>query len=116
VRVGPNEVLRLVLELAALLGAGLGASAIAGGGWPGILAGLVVAAVAALLWGLFRSPRARFPLPWPGRLLVEVAVMGAGAIGFAVAGQPVVAIVFGVLAVGSGSVNLVREERRARDR
>ena len=112
----PNLVLRFVLELAALAGIGFGAAALVGA--PLVLAavsGLVAVVLAAVVWGLFRSPRARFPLPWPGRLAIELIVMGAGVAGWALASQPIVAVVLGVLAVASGAVNLVHEERAQRD-
>ncbi|WBU36763.1 YrdB family protein [Homoserinibacter sp. YIM 151385] len=109
-----GEVLRLALELAALAGVGMGVAALLAalaGPVLSALGGILAALAAAVLWGLFRSPRARFPLPWPGRAAVELLVMGAGVAGWAALGLWPVALGLGVLALASGAVGLVREER-----
>jgi len=57
---------------------------------------VVAPAVAAIVWALFASPRARFPL---GRLLwvaVQVVLFAAAVAGLAAAGSGVVAVLFGV--------------------
>lgn len=107
-KIGVNDVLRFGLELTALVGIVWGLAVVI----PvlGVVVGLVGAVVAAILWGLFRSPRARFPLAWPGRVAVETVVMGAGAFGFWAAGVPVFAATFAILAVISGAVTLHHEE------
>ncbi|HEU4850012.1 MAG TPA: YrdB family protein, partial [Terrimesophilobacter sp.] len=66
-------------------------------------------------WGLFRSPRATIPLDPVGRALVEIGVFGSATIAWAMLEQPVVAIVFGVLALVSGIINLRSETARERD-
>jgi hypothetical protein len=62
-------------ELAAL--AGLFVWGLATQGW---LLGLAAAGVAAVLWGLFAAPKARFPHP-AGRAVVKVAVFGSAVAG-----------------------------------
>lgn len=71
-----------VAELAAL--AALFAWGLATQGW---LLGLAAAGVAALAWGLFAAPKARFPHPVV-RPLVKVAVFGSAAVGLWQAGHP----------------------------
>jgi hypothetical protein len=54
--------------------------------------------VAATVWGLFVSPQARRHPGDPWRLLLEIAVFGAGTLAFAAAGAGWLAVVVGVLA------------------
>lgn len=71
-----------VAEVAAL--AALFVWGLATQGW---LLGVAAAGVAALAWGLFAAPKARFPHP-VGRLLVKVAVFGSAVVGLWGAGHP----------------------------
>ncbi|MFD7066342.1 YrdB family protein [Streptomyces sp. NPDC059913] len=94
-----NEVLAFLVELAAL-----GALA-----WWGVAAGDGVAArvllgvgapvVAAVVWGLFAAPRARFRPPLAGVLLVKAVVLGSGAYAVHAVGHPVAAVCFAVVVV-----------------
>lgn len=82
-----NLVLRFVLELCALAALfywGLRT----GDGLPGVVLGLGAVVVAAVVWGLFASPRARVPLPLAGRLAVELVFFGSAAWGLVVVGLP----------------------------
>ncbi len=86
---------RFLLELAALAALVYAGVEIIGG-FPGVLVGLAVAAVAAVVWGLFVAPRARIALPtWP-RLAIEAAVFVVATVGLFAAGNPVA----GALLVG----------------
>ncbi|MFC0431656.1 YrdB family protein [Kutzneria buriramensis] len=109
--IGLNEVLALVLELAALailcwwgFATGTGVTAIA--------LGIGAPLVAAVIWGLFAAPKARFSLPRPAVLAVKVLVFGAAAVALAALGHLVPAVVFAVIVV----VNLIVEQRRRRSR
>jgi hypothetical protein len=82
-----------------------------------VVLGLGVPAAAIVVWGMFAAPRARFPLPMAGVLLVKAVVFGAataGAYAFYGAG---LAVVVGVLfllntAVATGDrQSLIRESR-----
>ncbi len=64
---------------------------------------------AAVVWGLFRSPRAVFPLDPVGRVLVEVLVMGAAVAAWFMLGYLVEGLVFGIVAAVSGFINGRRE-------
>ncbi|HEX6872097.1 MAG TPA: YrdB family protein [Micromonosporaceae bacterium] len=70
-------VVRFGLELA-VLAALVYAGVVLVSGPLGWLVGLVAALLAAAVWGVFVSPRARIILPTPARLAVEVAVFAAG--------------------------------------
>ncbi|MDQ1582201.1 MAG: hypothetical protein QOF36_255 [Microbacteriaceae bacterium] len=102
--VGPNDVLRFLLELFAVFSLGFWGFA----AWPlpwNIVVGFVAPAIAIVLWALFRSPKAVFRIDPFGRALVEIIVMAAAALAWWDLGLPLVAGVFAVVAVVSGVVN-----------
>ena len=105
VRIGPNDILRLVLELFAFFSIGLWGFL----AWPAPLLnwvfGIGAPLFAIVLWGLFRSPRAVFSLDAFGKALVEIVIMGSGALAWLVMGQWLVALVFGLVAVVSGVIS-----------
>ncbi len=100
VQVGPNEVLRFLLELAAL-------AAMALWGWTtndGVMrwiAAIGVPLVAAAGWGVFRVPGDPGPAPVavPGvvRLALEIVFFATAAVLLYVAGQPLPAVAFSAL-------------------
>ena len=98
-----NLALRFLLELCML-------AALAYWGYhagDGLLMQLVLAVgaplVAAVIWGLFIAPRASRRLADPARLLLELVLWVAAAVGLAAAGQPTLAAIFAVVV----AVNLV---------
>lgn len=105
VRLRPNDVLRFLLELFALFSLGYWGYLAWPFPWPGLLYMIGAPLFAALVWGLFRSPKARFPLDPVGRALVEILVMGSAAAAWFMLGHPVVGAIFGVVAAVSGIVN-----------
>lgn len=100
-RIGPNDVLRFVLELFAFASFAIWGFT-AWGSPLSFVFGIGTPVVAILVWALFLSPRAVFAVDVYGRSLIELIVMGAAALTWLERGQPIVAIVFGVLAVVSG--------------
>jgi hypothetical protein len=110
--IGPNGVLRFLLELFMLFSLGYWGYL----GWPfptpGIFFMIGMPAFAAVAWGLFRSPKARFPLDPVGRAIVEILIMGSAVLAWFDLGQPVIAVAFGVIAAVSGYVNARAENRR----
>jgi len=106
--VGPNDVLRFLLELFAFFTLGLWGFV----AWPlpwNIVAGIGAPLVAIVLWALFRSPRAVFQVDAFGRAVVEIIVMAAAALAWFDLGQPIVAAAFAAVSVASGIVNGLRE-------
>jgi hypothetical protein len=90
-----NLALRFLLELcllAALAYAGLQVSVVLA-----VLAPLVV----AVAWGLFVSPKARFPLSLAPWLAVQAVLFGAAVAGLIAVGNVVLGLVFGVLVVAN---------------
>ncbi len=110
-----NLVLRFLLELFAVFTFGYWGYLAWPFPWPGVLFMIGTPLFAIIVWGLFRSPKARVPLDPVGRGIVEIGVMGSAVIAWAMLGEPIVALVFGVIALVSGTLNLRREialERR----
>jgi hypothetical protein len=102
---GWNLALRFGLELGALAGLAAGASHHTSGSirW---IAVIVVPLAAAVIWGVFnvlddpsRSGAAPVEVAGWFRLTIELLILGGGAIGFLIAGQRNIAIVFAVLIV-----------------
>jgi hypothetical protein len=105
VRIGPNDVLRFLLELFAFVSLGVWGFLAWPLPWPGVLIGIAAPAIAIVLWALFRSPRAVFRLDPFGKAVVEISVFGAAALAWWDLGQPVVALIFAVVATISGIVS-----------
>ena len=104
-KVGPNDILRFFLELFAFVSLGIWGFLAFPLPWPGLLVGIGAPLLAILVWALFVSPKAVFRIDVFGKALVEIAVFSAAAIGWWMLGQPVVAIVFAVVAAVSGILN-----------
>lgn len=87
-----NEVLAFFVELAAL-------AFIAYGGLKagGIALAVALPLSAAVLWGLFAAPRARFKAPRSARPAVKALVLGGGAMAISAAGHPLLGLAFGVI-------------------
>ncbi|MEO7348883.1 MAG: YrdB family protein [Terrimesophilobacter sp.] len=115
--VGVNEVLRLLLELFTFFTLGYWGYLAWPFPWPGIVFMMGTPLFAIVVWALFRSPKAVIPVDIVGRGIVEIGVMGSAVLAWTMLGQPIVAIVFGVIALVSGILNLrkeaAREERSA---
>ena len=88
--------LRFALELA-LLGALVYAGVRLAGGFAGWALGLLAAAAAGVVWGLFISPRARHRVPTPARLAIEAGLFAVAVAGLLAAGHPVLAVILGAL-------------------
>lgn len=94
-----NAIGRFVLELAALYGIGRGV-------WEAtsnVIAVVVVAALAAFVWGRFRVPDDPGPAPVavPGvvRLVIEAVILIGGGVGLATAHERVAVVYFFALVV-----------------
>lgn len=108
VSVGFNDVVRFLLELFAIASLGIWGFA----AWPfpwNIAVGILAPALAIVLWALFRSPRAVLKVDPFVKAIVEIAVMLTAAYAWWDLRQPIVAIVFALVAIISGVVNGRRE-------
>ncbi len=107
-QVGIWEVLRFVVELFAFVSLAVWGFI----AWPlpwNIVIGIAAPLLAILLWAVFRSPRAVVRIDTFGKAIVEIIVMTAAAFAWWDLGQPVVAVVFALVALVSGVVNGRRE-------
>ena len=80
--------------------------------WPfpwNIAFGIATPLFAIVVWALFRSPKAVFHIDAFGKALVEIVIMGSAALAWLMLGQPIVALVFGLVAVVSGVIAGRRE-------
>jgi hypothetical protein len=102
---GWNLALRFGLELAAITGLAMAAWKLSSGNfrWVAVIA---VPIVAVAIWGIFNvlddpSRSGEAPVEVSGwiRLAIELAILGGGAAGFAIAERPAVAISVAVLIV-----------------
>ncbi|MFE7599356.1 DUF2568 domain-containing protein [Streptomyces sp. NPDC057494] len=106
-----NEGLAFLLELAAL-------AALAWWGWEAaenvalrLLLAVAAPALAAVVWGLFAAPKARYRVPLAGVLLVKALVFGAAALALLGLERPVWAVVFAAVALVNTALATV--DRRA---
>jgi hypothetical protein len=97
-------VVRFALELFALFSLGFWGYLAWPFPWPGVVFMVGAPLFAAVVWALFRSPKAVFPLDVVGRSLVEIFVMGAAVAVWFMIGYPVVGVIFGILAAVSGVI------------
>ncbi len=103
------EILRVTLELFALFSLGFWGYLAWQFPLPAVFFMIGAPLFAAVVWRLFRSPKAVFPLDPVGRVLVEVFIMGAAVATWFMLGYPIVGLVFGVAAAASGIVSARRE-------
>lgn len=105
-----NAFLRFVLELAAL-------AAFAIWGWRtgGIALAIGLPLLAALIWGAFVAPKAKWFLPLGARLCVELLIFGGATVALIALGYPVMAVNMAVLAsANSILVHVIRDDERVR--
>ncbi|MEU9004463.1 YrdB family protein [Streptomyces sp. NPDC048551] len=109
-----SDLLAFLLEVAALL-----ALAVWGYEWGGrlvvgALIGAVVAGAAAVLWGAFAAPRARYRVPLPAVLAVKALVFGSAALAIAGLGHGRQALWFaGLVLVDTALVTAYRSRDRS---
>ncbi|MFK4788455.1 YrdB family protein [Microbacterium sp. ZW T5_56] len=85
-------IVRFVMELALLIGAFAAAWRLTTGGWQWA-SGIAAVVVVAVVWALFLSPKAEYPLPEAARLAIETALVSAVAILLSVGGLTAVAVI-----------------------
>jgi hypothetical protein len=98
---GTNGATRFLLELSAL-------AALAVWGFTSprdiairLLLGIAAPGAAAILWGLFVAPRARFPLTTVGRSSIELLVFGSASLAIFASGPQPLAVGFAAVALGN---------------
>jgi hypothetical protein len=101
--VGPaqagNLALRFLLELAALAALGFWGFHTGGSLLADVLLGVGAPMLAAGVWGTFAAPKSSKRLRGTALPIVQLVVLGAGAVALVAAGQPVLGAVFAALIV-----------------
>ena len=101
-KISPNDVLRFLLELFAFVSLGIWGFLAFPLPWPGVLIGIGAPLLAILRGRCSSRPRRCSSIDTFGKALVEIAVFSAAAIAWWTLGQPIVAVVFAVVAAVSG--------------
>lgn len=76
-----------------------------------IVLAVVLPVVVAVVWGIFVSPKARYPLPLWAWIAVQAVLFGGAVIGLIVAGSVVLGIVFGVVVAANLALVLFWHQR-----
>lgn len=102
-----NAVVALLLELA-LLAALVTLAVLLPVPWPlKVLLAVVLPGLVIAVWGLLVAPRASRGLAARPRFVLQAALLGLGALALAVAGLPVVAVVFAAVVAAHLVLRLV---------
>lgn len=104
-RVSPNDIIRFLLEIVAVVSLAVWGFTMWPLPWPGILFGIAAPLVAVLLWALFLSPKAVLQIDAFGRAIIEIVIMGSVAFAWWSMEQPFIAAAFALVATVSGVVN-----------
>jgi hypothetical protein len=96
-----NETLAFLLELLALAALAWWGAEAGSGLFLHLLLGIGIPLVAAAVWGIFASPKARVRLPLAGILAVKALVFGAAMLAIDGLGHRALAVAFGVIATAN---------------
>lgn len=99
--VNANDAVAFLVELGALALIGLWGYRAGGPLWAKVLLCIGLPLIAAVFWGLFAAPRARFRIPWL-TLLVKILVLGAAV----AAGFTILPLAWAVVFAGVVALNL----------
>ena len=111
---GVTLTVRFLCELAMLAALAYWGFTVGDGATAWVL-GIGAPLLAAVVWGAWVAPKARWPVSLPTRVVIELVLFGAAVGALAVAGQPLVAVVLAVAALAS-SLLIASQERQATDR
>jgi len=76
---------------------------------PGLVVAILAPALAIVLWALFRSPKAVFRVDNFVKALVEIVVMATAAFAWFDLQQPIIGVIFLIVAAVTGLINGLRE-------
>ena len=101
---GADPAARFVLELAAIASIAYWGWQTGGPGLAGILLGVGAALVLVLTWWAFIAPRSRSPIPEGVRPYVGSVLLLGSACLLAIAGQPVLGVILGILVLVNATI------------
>jgi hypothetical protein len=96
-----NLGLAFLLELAALAAFSWWGFHASGANWLNVVLGVGAPVVAAIVWGLFAAPRAKYQLSTVSTFAVKVIVFGAATAALIASGQLVIGIVFAAVVIAN---------------
>jgi len=109
VRVSALDVVRALVELFAVTSLVLWGLLGFAFPLPGLIIAIMAPALAILLWALFRSPKAVFQVDRFVKALVEIVVMATAAFAWFDLQQPIIGIVFLIVAAVTGVIQGLRD-------
>ena len=98
---GLNLALAFLIEIAALAALCWWGFRVSGATWLKVLLGIGAPIVAAIVWGLFAAPRAKFHLSMGPKLVVKAIVFAAATVALIASGQLILGIVFAVIVIAN---------------
>ncbi|MCY9663121.1 YrdB family protein [Paenibacillus chondroitinus] len=96
-----NLVIRFLLELFLLGSLGVWGYHLGGGTFARFILTGGLPLAAAIIWGLFISPKARFSLPTPLVVFIEFLLVGAAAYGLIWSGYFITSVIYVVAHIGN---------------
>ncbi|MDU0200981.1 MULTISPECIES: YrdB family protein [Paenibacillus] len=96
-----NLVIRFLLELFLLGSLGVWGYHLGGGTFARFILMLLLPLAAAIIWGLFISPKARFSLPISLIVFIEFLLVGAAAYGLIWSEHLLTAVIYAVTHIGN---------------
>lgn len=96
-----NLGLAFLLELAALAAFCWWGFHVSGANWLNVVLGIGAPVVAAIVWGLFAAPRAKYRLSTVSTFAVKVIVFGAASAALIASGQLVIGVVFAAVVIAN---------------
>ena len=100
--------IRFLCELGLLAGLAYAGAVLGEGAWAWVL-GIGLPLVAAVMWGVFISPKARIRPPVAVRVMIETDLFVATAIALWFADAPVAGVVLAVFGVSTSALNALTE-------
>jgi hypothetical protein len=76
-----------------------------------VVLAILLPVAAAVVWGMFVSPKARYPLPLSAWIALQAVLFGVAVIGLIVAGIVVLGVVFGVAVAANLALVLFWHQR-----
>jgi hypothetical protein len=108
-----NEALAFLLEIVALGALAYWGFHVGNGGAAKAVLAIGAPLLAAVAWGLFAAPRARFKVPLAAVLVVKALVFGAATAALVATGHLVLAAVFAVVVTANTAIATVGRQHRA---
>jgi HD superfamily phosphodiesterase len=101
---GANLALRLLVELAAIAALALWGAQATSSTIANVVLAIAAPAVAIAIWGAWSAPRAGHRLRGAALLALELAILAVACVLLVLAGHPLWAAVFAVVAVANGAI------------